>query len=325
MKSAAVALLLAWTGWAAAEPVTLDGIAAYVDDAVITVGEVWDAVAPVQQQLRERYAGRDLEDKLRDAYQETLDGLIENKLSLKQFEAERVIDEEQLRRKVDRQVDEFIRDRFQGDRVAFQKALKAQRLTVEEWRKDLRERLIVGFMRNREVDSRVVISPRQVREIYESNAAKYQRPARIKIRMIVIHGAGDEKDLAARRQLAEETRKKVSEGADFADYARKVSEDGKGPSGGDWGWMAPADLRVELAQAASQLAPGGISPVIFADGEFYIFKVEDSQKAGPIPFEEARKDIERDLRKKEARRLYDAWIERLRKSAYIEIVKSNLP
>jgi parvulin-like peptidyl-prolyl isomerase len=126
--------------------------------------------------------------------------------------------------------------------------------------------------------------------------------------------------MAARRAEAQKIREALAGGADFATLARKVSQDEKAALGGDCGWMAASELRAELAEAAKGLAAGGISPVVEAGGDCYILKVEERQAAGRVSFEEARPEIEKRLRKQESERLYDAWIERLKREAYVEIV-----
>ena len=291
-----------------AAPVTVDGVAAYVNDSVITVGEIQETIAPVVPQLRQVYSGKDLDAKLQEAYDEALAGLIENRLIMKAYENDPNLNKEALDKNVERRMGDFIKDRFEGDRQAFLSALKDEHLTLEEWRNRLRERIIVGFMKNREVDSRVVISPRDVRRVFENDAAKYQRPARARLRVILIHGGTNDTDRAVRLQLAQNTRAKLAGGDDFGDCARRVSEDGKAEKGGDWGWVEIADLRKELAGAVTALKPGGVSDVITVEGDYYIVKSEEFQAAGTTPFEEVRAAIENELRKKEARRLFALWI-----------------
>jgi parvulin-like peptidyl-prolyl isomerase len=232
------------------------------------------------------------------------------------------MNKEAIEKLVDKRVGELIQDRFDGNRQELMKALKKERLTFDEWRQRFRERIIVGLMRQREVESQVVVSPQAVRDTYETNKVKYSRPERVKLRVIVIHGATNETDRAVRLKLAEETAARVKAGEDFGDQARQFSEDGKANKGGDWGWVEPSDLRKELAEAATATAAGACSGVVVEEGDFYILKVEDRQAAGMVPFEEVRAPIEKELRRKETRRLLDLWIERLKRNAYVEIVKT---
>ncbi len=76
---------------------------------------------------------------------------------------------------------------------------------------------------------------------------------------------------------------------------------------------------------ATSLERGRVSGVATMDGDYYLLKVDDREKAGVIPFDEVRSAIEKDLRRRESRRLFTLWIERLKKDAFIEVVDSAMP
>lgn len=308
---------------ATAGTVTLDGVAAYVNDSVITVSEVKEAVGPLIPQLRQVYEGADLEARVKEVYGEALDDLINAKLILKAYEADTKINREGVDKYVEKKVGEFIQSRFGGDRQEFLKALRDEHMSMEEWRRRMRERIIVGMMKSREVEGKVVISPREVVRAYEGNAAKFHRDEQVKVRVILVHGSTNETDRAVREASAREALAKITAGTDFADMACKISEDGKAGQGGDWGWLDARDLRPELALAVKSLKKGGISTVVAMDGDFYLLKLEDRREAGQVPFEEVRTAIEKDLRRKEIRRLNAVWMEQLRKDAYIQVVETS--
>ena len=308
-----------------AQPVTVEGVAAYVNDTVITVGEVKEAVAPQIQEMRELYEGAEFEAKFKEACDEALQDLIATKLIIKDYDADTKMNKEAIEKHVEKKVTEFIQERFGGDRQDLMKALKEDHMPYEEWRKRFRERIIVSLMRQREVESQVVVSPRESREVYASNSAKYRRPERVKLRVILIHGSTNEADRVVRQKHADDTLAKLKAGEDFADCARQVSEDGKADKGGDWGWVEPSDLRSELAKVVSSTTAGAVSGIVSVEGDFYILKVDERQAAGQTPFEDARVGIERDLRRKETRRLFELWVTRLKKDAYIQIVKPASP
>lgn len=316
------ALLIGLAGWGWAESVTVEGIAGYVNDSVITVGEVKELIAPLVPELRETYQGDELRDRLQEAYDNALQDLIATKLIMKAYEADTKINKEAVEKHVEKRESDFIQERFGGDRPSFIKTLKDEHMSLDEWRKRMRERVVVGLMRGREVESQSVVSPREVRQVYDSNPAKYSRPERVKLRVILIHGSTNETDRAIRFKQAQDTVAKLKAGEDFADQARRVSEDGKAQTGGDWGWMEPTDLRKELAAGVAGSAAGAIGGPLTVDGDYYILKVEERQPAGPIPFDEVCVAIEKDLRRKEIRRLFELWITRLKKDAYIQIVKT---
>lgn len=326
MKRMVVCLLLMFlTVRAMAAAVTVEGVAAYVNDGVVTLGDVREMIAPAIPELQQNYKGEELKGKLRELHKEALEDLISTRLILKSYEADTKLNKAAVEKHVEGKVSEFIQERFNGDRQEFLKALQAERMPMEEWRKRLRERIVVGLMRSREVDSHVVISPREIRKVYERDSAKYQRPERVKLRVILVRGTTNETDRVVRAQHAKTIEAKLQSGADFAETARQYSEDKSADKGGEWGWMAVGDMRQELNAVVTSLDRGRVSGVVVMDGDYYLLKVEDREKAGVIPFDEVRGAIEKDLRRRESRRLFTLWIERLKKDAFIEIVDSAMP
>ena len=72
-------------GRVAAEPMTIDGYAAIVNDHVITVGEVLEFILPVEEQLRINYAGRVLAAKRTEAFTNGVQRLVEQQLIVEDF------------------------------------------------------------------------------------------------------------------------------------------------------------------------------------------------------------------------------------------------
>jgi parvulin-like peptidyl-prolyl isomerase len=318
------AMLLA-AKWVVGESITIDGVAAFVNDGVVTVGEVKEAMGPMLPQLRQLYTGADLESQQQELYADILDDLINAKLIMKAYDADTKLNKDGIEKYVEKRVSDFIQERYAGDRQEFLKNLRGAHMSMEEWRRQMRERIVVGMMKSREVDAQVMISPRDVRRIYEENPKKYTREAKVKIRVILIQGLTNEASRVTGGKAAADALLKIRTGADFATIAREISEDGKAKDGGDWGWYDIRDLRPELAVPVKALQKNMVSEVIRMDGNYYLVKLEDSLAAGPIPFEEVRGSIEKDLRKKEIRRVTEGWMTRLRKDAYIEIIKTSQP
>ena len=143
--------------------------------------------------------------------------------------------------------------------------------------------------------------------------------------MIVIHAGTNDETRVAKLRLATETLAQLKGGASFAETAKRVSEETKAQEGGDWGWLDLADLRRELVEAVKPLGFGALSGLVSVDGDLYVVKLVGRQAAGLTPFDTVRADIEKDLRRKETKRLYKLWVDRLRKDAFVQVVKTNNP
>jgi len=304
-----------------AEKIVTDGIAAQVNNNSITIGDVTVLLQPVQKQLAAKYSGSELKDRMKAAYTNALNSMIERKLILDAYEKQENKFPENY---INERVEEITQDMFSGDRADLMAALAKERLNYEEWRKEIKNHVIATLMRRVNVEQNVTISASTVRKKYDENSGLYKAPARIKLRMIVLGGDVPGGEAGSARKKAEELRKKLAGGADFAETAKAESEGNKAADGGDWGWIEPKILRPELADAAAQLKTGEISRVIEAEDQFYILKAEDRKDEAVTSFVEVQSQIERELRKAEAEKVYGAWIERLRKNAYIKVFDTDL-
>jgi len=311
-----LALALCLAGPAAAKPIPVDGYAASVNDQVITMADVIAAMQPVERQLRQTYHGEELNRKLEAAYESALDSLIERALILDAFNQRKELSLPDTF--VNARVEEIIRNKFNNNLAELTKALEAEGLTMDEWKKNLRSSIIVSLMRDREVDNKISIAPKAVLDAYEKNADAYHIPDQVQLRMIVIHHGITGEEKALKRKLALDICRRLLAGERFDELAKKVSEGPKAAEGGYVGWIDPTTRRPELADAMETMDPGEISDIISAEDDYYILIVEGRKNGTVIPYEKAQETIRQELQKKEAQRLYDTWIARLKKSAFIK-------
>ena len=295
----------------------LDGVAAFVNSQVITVGEVAELIAPVSRQLQRNYSGEELKEKIRQAYDDALDTLVARQLIIDAYEEGEGTIPEWI---VDRRIEEIIRTTCKGERAVLIEKLAEDRMSFEDFRRRVKEGLVVAAMRNEMVGRHVAPSPESLLKAYEENKARYVQPGKVKLRMIVLEGRSAGTDMKSVRDEAQKILARLDNGESFSTLARKISTGAKADAGGDWGWVEPSNvLRKELADAVSSLDPGEISRVIEIENQLYILKLEGRREAAPAEFSDVQQQITREVRQEEYKRLFDAWIHRLKEHAYIRI------
>ena len=111
---------------------SVNGIAAIVNDKVITYSEVRDVVEPRERLLRSQYTGQDLVKKITDLRKSALQDLIDRELIIQAFDKRKanVIPQHFI----DERVDAVIKENFGGDRNAFIKTMEAQKYTMSKFR-----------------------------------------------------------------------------------------------------------------------------------------------------------------------------------------------
>ena len=177
----AVAMLAVAGGSLAAEIV--DGVAAIVNDKVITYSEVRSFVQPVAQQLRRNFSGQDLVDQVRKAEMDALNQLIERALIIQEFKEKGYKIPETV---IEQQINDIISSDYGGNRAAFVKTLEAENLTLSQYRDQVRERVIIQAMRGHKTQQTVVVSPHKMEKYYSENLDQYKVGEQIKLRMIFI-------------------------------------------------------------------------------------------------------------------------------------------
>ena len=298
---------------AGAQPAVVDGIKSVVSARVVTFAEVEDYSRAAADALRRQYsADPDLfQQKLNDTLNDSLEQLIERALILKSFDTEGYKLPDSV---VTELVQERIRDRF-GDRVTFMKTLQAQGLTVEQFRKQVREQYIESALRNQNVQKEVFISPYKIENYYKANQDEFRVEDQIKLRMIVLTKASPDDTNALK--LAREIQSKIKDGTPFSEMATIYSQGSQQHQGGDWGWVQRSVLRKELADVAFALTPGTVSDLVDTPDACYLMFVEDKHASHVRPLTEVATEIEKTLRLKQQAKLQKDWINGLKKKTFI--------
>ncbi|PZX30455.1 peptidyl-prolyl cis-trans isomerase (PPIase), involved in maturation of outer membrane proteins [Cupriavidus phytorum] len=136
------------------------------------------------------------------------------------------------------------------------------------------------------------------------------------VRHILIRTGPNMPEAEARRQLGT-LRDRITHGGDFADAARRFSQDGSAQNGGDLGWVSPGELVPEFEQAMSRLRPNEISEPVVTQFGVHLIQVLNRRETELSP--EKQRDFARaEVREQKLRAAYDDWVRQLRSQAYVE-------
>ncbi len=291
------------------------GIAAQVEDEIITFEDIRREMGPLVRRIQEEARSqREFEMQMHELYREVLQSLVDRVLIVKEFhEREFQIPQSVIENEFDR----ILIEDFGNDRARFHEHLRELGMNVREFRRDLRERIIVSVMRGRMRRSESEVSPERIERFYHENKIHFYEEESVHLRIIMLRPIADEgPDLL--RQNAEKVIRELEEGKPFRRVAAEYSQDARSDRGGDWGWNRRGDLRDELSQAAFALEPGEWSEPISVGDQIFILYVEDVREEGIQPLHEVRERIEEILASQIARQTQQSWLERLRKDAFVK-------
>jgi peptidyl-prolyl cis-trans isomerase SurA len=252
---------------AAAAPV--NGINAVVHDSIVTFGEVLTLTEPAEKMLLREYRGQPelFDKKLSDARNETLEQLLERQLILHDFNAafdqpeKRAILEKMINKDVDQEIAAEIRSRFGGNRMSFIQTLRAEGITLERHRQQIRDRMLVSSLRQKNISAEIVVSPHKVEAYYAAHRDEFKMQEELKLRIIALN-CSVESQAARTEKLMADILTKLKEGATFAEMATIHSEGSQRKQGGDLGWWEPSRLNRGLADTAASLQAGQHSGVM---------------------------------------------------------------
>lgn len=308
-------LVLWGTGTAslAQQPLSVDRYVARVNDRVITASDVLAIVQPLQMDLQKTLSGKELEEKVTDLYNRTLDRLIERALILEEFEKS----EHGLPTPVvEDRIQEIIRTQFGNNEAAFLTALKSEGRTLEAFRTEMRDDMTVMSLRREMVNQFSTVSPAAIQAEYQRRKDEYSKPEQVRIRMILAKLDDDHPEEAARSKLVS-VLTQLKAGEDFAKCAREQTEGPKADEGGDLGWIPVSNLRPEFKQALDAMIPGDFSGILNLGDSLAIIKLEEHQEARTVPLREVQADIENELVRAEEKVIYADWIKRLYKKHHV--------
>jgi peptidyl-prolyl cis-trans isomerase SurA len=300
---------------AQAEPRLINGIAALVNQKVITRLDIEKAVSAQDDQTLIRLYGRQpevLQQKQLELRQDALDQLVERELILHEFESAGYQLPDSIIEEYTRGI---IRQRF-GDRLNLIKELQAQGQTFDSFQREVRDEYIVRAMRQRHVSSSVIISPYKIKNYYQQNSHLFRVEDQIRLRMIFLANRPDRPPPMTLR-LANEILTRLQNGASFEEMASIYSDGSQRLEGGDWGWIEPTKLNEDLAQVALTLQPGDLSDVIVLPNGCYLMRLEEFRPAHVQSLQDVREEIEKTLLMLEHQRLQKQWIDRLKSKSFV--------
>jgi peptidyl-prolyl cis-trans isomerase D len=143
------------------------------------------------------------------------------------------------------------------------------------------------------------VKPEQLQQYYDQHQEEFKTPEEVKASHILIRtpppgpdGKPDQKGVQAAKTKAEDILKKLRAGGDFAEIAKKESQDpGSAAKGGDLGWFRRGAMVPEFDKAAYSQPVGKIGDLVQTSFGFHIIKVEDKHAAGLRPFNEVKEEI----------------------------------
>jgi peptidyl-prolyl cis-trans isomerase D len=164
------------------------------------------------------------------------------------------------------------------------------------------------------LESEAKITQQELQSYYDQHRDEYRVPEQVNVRHILIKtplpgadGKVDQKGVEEARKKAQDILKQLKAGGNFADLAKKYSEDtASAKDGGSLGWIQRGRTVPEFEKVAFSLPKGQTSDLVQSSYGFHIIQVEDKQDAHLKTLDEVKAQIEPILKQQKATQAADA-------------------
>ncbi|WP_018230369.1 peptidylprolyl isomerase [Methyloversatilis universalis] len=257
---------------APSDVVEVDRIVAVVNSDAITLYELRSRTEQAVAQLR----GRNVTPPpIEDFERQVLERMIYEKVQLQHAEETQMrVDDRMLEAALGR-----IAESNNMNATQLRSAVERDGISWSRFRDDIRKEIILSRLRDREVESRVVVTEGEIDNYLASPQRKAEQPEEYNISHILLRvpeGASPE-TLMRLKARADAALDAIKRGEDFARVAASYSEAQDALSGGSLGWR-PADRMPQLfADMLPKLKVGEVSDIMRSPAGFHIMKVVDKR------------------------------------------------
>lgn len=252
----------------------VDRIVAVVNNEVITQFELNDRMRVVMQQLQKRGTPLPPREVLE---KQMLERLITDRVQL-QFAKETGI------RVDDLQLDKTLQRVAQENNMAveaFRRTLEKDGISFAKFREEIRDEVILGRLREREVENRITVSDGEVESFLSSRAAQTGGEDEFNLAHILVRvpEQASPEQIQGKRAHAEKALAELKK-VDFAQVAASYSDAPDALQGGVLGWRAASRLPALFLETVNGLKPGETSAVLRSPNGFHILKLLDKRSQG---------------------------------------------
>jgi peptidyl-prolyl cis-trans isomerase C len=192
--------------------------------------------------------------------------------------------------------------------------------TKEEFDKNLTLDLRINKLLDNRTKSIAQPTEADLKKFYDENKARFDVPEGITASHILIATETTDSDQAkaAKKAKAEDVRKKLVAGADFAAIATEYSDCPSKTRGGDLGSFTRGQMVKPFEDAAYSQKVGEIGPVVETQFGYHIIKVTKHEKPRTLPFDEVKDRLVKILESRNKQEVARKFVEELKSKSDIK-------
>ncbi|MFN3200355.1 MAG: peptidylprolyl isomerase [Bradymonadia bacterium] len=301
----------------AASAKVIDRVVAVVNDDIITLSELEEAMVPILRQVDS------IPDPLTRAQQREkqmrrgLNDMVGMKLVMQEADKRRINITEG---EVSGHIEQVKRQQGWSDEQ-MQLYLTGQGINTADFRSQVREQLLQRKVIMRVIGDRIRVSEGDLQEFYKSQMTQAQTEFELEAAHILLklpEGATAVESAAA-KQKAEEILARIRAGESFEDLARQYSQGPSAQNGGYLGTFRRGSLDPAFEAIAFNLEVGGVGGPVQTKFGFHVIKALKRNQLPVPPFEEVRSQLRMKLTEKRRVEELKRWVEELKAKSYVQL------
>lgn len=290
--------------------ILLDKVMAIVNKEVITWSDLYRAM-----EFEASAAVRAMNEKERRKVFKNnegvfLESLIDMRLQIQEAAKEGVFaNDEDIERAI-----KDIKSKYSMTDEMFNDAVKKEGFTLSEYRKKLSEQIIIGRIVDRDVRSKILVADAEVDKYIAEHKEVEKENEGFSVSHIFIKKSDNR---VQTEEKAKDIYKRIIEGEDFSELAKRYSEDPSAKSGGDLGFIRKSDMSANFLKALSGMKTDDVSEPFWGEMGAHIIKLNEIRSIKS--HQELRERVKQKLMDETFDKEYKSWLKGLRQKAFVEV------
>jgi peptidyl-prolyl cis-trans isomerase SurA len=299
---------------------TVEEIIARVNNEIITRSDLEKGRAASEEDARQECQGKCTPEQLRQDIEErqknTLRDLIDQSLLVQRGKDMGLNVEPEVIKRLDQ-----LRQQNKIDSMEdLEKAVTAQGSNWEDFKNNIRNGILTQRVISNEVGSHITIGKDEVEKYYNEHKAEFVRPEQVALREIEVSTEGKkDEELPELKKKAETALKRVKDGEDFGEIAKRFSDSSTAKQGGFLGVYKRGELSKELEDIVFKMKKNELTDVMDTKQGYLVLQVLERYEAGEQPLNKVENEIMDHLYSERMEPALRAYLKTLREQSYVVI------
>lgn len=305
---------------APSEGKVIEEIVARVNNEVITRSELEHSKVTAEEDAKQDCQNRCTPEQLKqiteDSQKNALRNLIDQSLLVQRAKDMSISVEPD----VIKQLDQIRIENKLDSLEALEKAVESQGLNWEDFKNNIRNGLLTKKVISSEVGSHISIDKEEIQKYYDAHKQDFIRPEQVALRSIEINTAGkDEAEVAELKKKADTALKRIKDGEDFGEIAKRYSDGATAKQGGYLGQYKRGELSKQLEDVVFKMKKNDLTDVMETKQGFLIMQVLEHYDEGQQSLAKVENEIMDKLYTERMEPALREYLKTLREQSYVVV------